>query len=187
MARRIIGGIAFLIFFSIFVTYFIICAKNERIKQKINEKNKTQKHIIFIIFGIAGVIVGAWLLIESAIVIADYLGIPTFVVALSLVAIGTSVPELVVSSMASYKKESDIAIGNVLGSNVFNILLILGFAALFIPLKANSYLNHLFILIIFTLLIFPIINYGQSITRFKGVIMIVLFSAYIWYIFFSPW
>jgi cation:H+ antiporter len=184
---RYIGGIIFLIIFTIFVCFFVICAKNERIKQDRDKEDKIQKHFIFIILGIIGVIIGAWLLIESAIVIADFLGIPTFIIALSLVAIGTSIPELVVSSMASYKKESDIAVGNVLGSNVFNILLILGFAALFIPLKASDYVNHLFILLIYTIAMFPILNFGASISRSKGAIMIILFSLYIWYIFFSPW
>jgi len=181
---RWFGGIIFLIFFVIFVIFFIMCAKNERVKQKEVAFNKTQKHIIFIVLGIIGVIAGAWLLIESSVVIADFLGIPTFVIALSLVAVGTSVPELVVSSMASYKKESDIAVGNVLGSNVFNILLILGFAALFIPLKATIYVDHLLILLGVTIFMFPILDIGKLISRKKGIIMLIIYFIYLWYIFF---
>ncbi len=183
---RWFGGFIFLVLFVIFVAFFMMCAKNERIKQKDIAVNKTQKLTIFIIIGIIGVVAGAWLLIESAVVIADFLGIPTFVIALSLVAVGTSVPELVVSSMASYKKESDIAVGNVLGSNVFNILLILGFAALFIPLKATLYVDHLLILLGVTIFMFPILNIGKLISRKKGVILLLIYSIYICYIFFYP-
>lgn len=186
-AYRYIGGVVFLIIFSIFILFFVMCAKNERIKPTNSKASNIKKPVILIILGIIGVIIGAWLLIESAVVIADFLGIPTFVIALSLVAIGTSVPELVVSAMASYRNEPDIAVGNVLGSNVFNILLILGFAALFIPLKASDYIDHLVVLLIYTAMMFPLINFGQSITRFKGIIMLGLFSVYIWFIFFSPW
>jgi len=186
-AYRYIGGVVFLIIFSIFILFFVMCAKNERIKPTNSKASNIKKPVILIILGIIGVIIGAWLLIESAVVIADFLGIPTFVIALSLVAIGTSVPELVVSAMASYRNEPDIAVGNVLGSNVFNILLILGFAALFIPLKASDYIDHLVVLLIYTAIMFPLINFGQSITRFKGIIMLGLFSVYIWFIFFSPW
>ena len=180
---RWFGGIFFLIFFVIFVTFFIMCAKNERNKQKEITVNKTQKYIILIIIGIIGVIIGAWLLIESAVAIADFLGIPTFIIALSLVAVGTSVPELVVSSMASYKKESDIAVGNVLGSNVFNILLILGLAALFIPLKATIYVDHLLILLGLTIFMYPVLDIGKLISRKKGIIMLIIYFIYIWYIF----
>jgi len=125
------------------------------------------------------------LLIESAVTIAEVLQINPFIIAISMVAIGTSVPELMVSSMASYKKESDIAIGNVLGSNVFNILLILGFAAFFIPLKAIDFLPHLWILLAVTLVMFPILYTGYSISRKKGVFMLVIYSVFIWYSFFG--
>jgi cation:H+ antiporter len=89
--------------------------------------------------------------------------------------------------MASYKNESDIAIGNVLGSNVFNILMILGVAALFIPLNANvlESFAHLWILLIVTLVMFPIVLTGKTITRFEGVIMLVIYSLFIWYTFFG--
>ncbi|UCD14380.1 MAG: calcium/sodium antiporter [Thermoplasmatales archaeon] len=184
---RLIGGVVFLVLFAGFVGYFIICAKNERVKRGKIDFGKTQKNIIFMILGIVGVIVGAWLLINSSITIAEYLGISTFIIALSMVAVGTSIPELVVSSMAAYKHESDIAVGNVLGSNVFNILLILGFAALFIPLNADipESMAHLWILLAITLIMFPLLYTGQSISRREGVFMLAIYSVFIWYIFFG--
>jgi len=184
---RWFGGLIFLVFFVIFVIFFVNCAKNERNIQKKIDDNITKKHIVFIIFGIIAVVAGAWILIESSVIVAEFLGIPTFIIALSLVAVGTSVPELVVSSMASYRNESDIAIGNVLGSNVFNILLILGVSALFIPLKATLYLDHLLILLLITVLMFPILYSSEKISRFEGAIMIIFYFGYIWYIFFFHW
>ena len=140
---------------------------------------------MFIILGIAGVVVGAWLLIESSITIANLLNIPAFIIALSMVAIGTSLPELVVSAMAAYKGESDVAVGNVLGSNVFNILLILGFAALFIPLNAIASIDHIIILVAVTLLMYPILFTGHTISRKEGYLMLVLYGIFIWYAFFG--
>ena len=181
---HLIGGVVFLFLFAAFIVYFLRCAKKERNNGKKYNPGSNQKNILFIIFGITGVVVGAYLLIESAITIADLLGIDKIIIALSMVAVGTSIPELVVSSMAAYKKESDIAVGNVLGSNVFNILLILGASALFIPLNAIFSLNHLLILLAVTIIMFPILYTGHVISRREGVFMVVLYSLFIWYIFF---
>lgn len=184
---HLIGGIVFLMLFVLFVYFFICCARKERDNSKKIDAGKTTKNLLFIILGIVGVVAGAWLLIESAVCIADYLGMPAFIIAVSMVAVGTSLPELVVSSVAAYKGESDIAIGNVLGSNVFNILMILGVAALFIPLQSNlaESLSHIWILLAVTIMIFPILYTGNKITRLEGVFMLAVYSVFIWYTFFG--
>ena len=181
---HLIGGTIFLVLFSVFIVYFIQCAKKER--NNGNEKyesGKTLKNIIFIILGIAGVVVGAYLLIESALTIADFFGIPEMIIALSMVAVGTSLPELVVSAMAAYKNESDIAIGNVIGSNVFNIFLVLGASALLIPLNAVNYIGTILILMVVTLIMFLVIYTGHVISRKEGIFLIVLYLFFIFYIF----
>ena len=181
---HLIGGTIFLVLFSVFIVYFIQCAKKER--KNDNEKyesGKTLKNIIFIILGIAGVVVGAYLLIESALTIADFFGIPEMIIALSMVAVGTSLPELVVSVMAAYKNESDIAIGNVIGSNVFNIFLVLGASALLIPLNAVNYIGTILILMVVTLVMFLVIYTGHVISRKEGIFLIVLYLFFIFYIF----
>ena len=129
-------------------------------------------------------VLGAWLLIESAITIADILSIPRFVIALSMVAIGTSLPELVVSAMAAYKEKSDIAIGNVLGSNVFNIFLILGVSALFIPLQTADSFYHLIFLLIATFIMIPVVHTGHIISRLEGVFFLILYGIFMIFIFF---
>jgi cation:H+ antiporter len=184
---HLIGGILFLTLFVLFVYFFIYCARKEISKSNKIKKGRTSKNLMFIFIGIIGVVIGAWFLIESAVCIADYLGVPTFVIAISMVAVGTSLPELVVSSVAAYKNESDIAVGNVLGSNVFNILMILGVAALFIPLQANNpeSIAHILILFLITLLMFPILYTGQKITRIEGFFMLAIYSIFLWYSFFG--
>jgi cation:H+ antiporter len=185
-AYHLMGGFLFLIFFVIFIWYFIQCAKRERIKTDKYEKGTSIKNGIYIVGGIIGVVLGAWFLIESAITIADFLGIPALIISLSMVAIGTSLPELVVSAMASYRNKSDIAIGNVLGSNVFNILLILGAAALFIPLKTYESINHIILLMIITLVMVPVLYINNEITRRKGIFLIIIYGLFIWYTFSAP-
>lgn len=182
--HRLIGGAIFLVLFAVFIVYFIQCAKKERnndVEKYVS--GKTLKNIIFIILGIAGVVVGALLLIESALSIADFFGIPEMIIALSMVAVGTSLPELVVSAMAAYKNESDIAVGNVIGSNVFNIFLILGASALLIPLNAVNSIGNLLILMAVTLVMFPVLYTGHVISRKEGVFLLVLYLFFICYIF----
>ncbi len=182
--HRLIGGAIFLVLFAVFIVYFIQCAKKERNNDvEKYESGKTLKNIIFIILGIAGVVVGALLLIESALSIADFFGIPEMIIALSMVAVGTSLPELVVSAMAAYKNESDIAVGNVIGSNVFNIFLILGASALLIPLNAVNSIGNLLILMVVTLVMFPVLYTGHVISRKEGVFLLVLYLFFICYIF----
>ncbi|MDG6228377.1 MAG: calcium/sodium antiporter [Candidatus Thermoplasmatota archaeon] len=178
-----VGGILFSFFFILFIWYFIRCAKKERVINEKFNKDETSKNILFVIFGIAGVVLGAWFLIESAISLAYFFKIPTFVISLSLVAVGTSLPELVVSAMASFKNESDIAIGNVLGSNVFNIFLILGISALFIPLNAIGSLDHLILLLLITLLMVPVLRSNHKISRVEGFVLLIIYALYMWYTF----
>ena len=182
---HVFGGILFFVFFILFVFYFIRCARLERIKVEQYEEGNTLKETVFIILGIAGVVLGAWFLIESAITIAHFFNISPLIISLSMVAVGTSLPELVVSVMASYKDESDIAVGNVLGSNVFNILLVLGAAAVLIPLGAMRSVDHLIILFGVTLVMIPILRTNHEISRVEGVFLLALYVIYIWYTFFG--
>ena len=185
--HHLIGGTVFLILFALFIYFFVYCAKKERDNSIKYDKGRTAKNILFIFLGIIGVIAGAWLLILSAESIAKFFGLPQFIIAISIVAIGTSLPELVVSSMAAYKNEPDIAVGNVLGSNVFNILMVLGVAALFIPLQANipESMAHLWILLAVSLVMFPLLYTGHKISRIEGVFMLAIYSVFIWYTFFG--
>jgi len=100
-----------------------------------------------------------------------------------MVAVGTSLPELVVSTMAAYKKEADIAVGNVLGSNVFNIFLILGASAILIPLHMREAIDHLIILMVVNIIAFIVLYTGNIISRLEGLVFLIIYACFIWYIF----
>jgi cation:H+ antiporter len=183
---HLIGGSLFILFFIIFLLYFYTVAQKERKQTTKIENGNQYKNTVFIILGITGVVLGAWFLIEGSVSIADAIGIPKIVIALSMVAIGTSLPELVVSAMAAYRNEADIAVGNIIGSNIFNILLILGVAALIIPLNALGSILHIILLMIMTLFMVPILYTGYTITRAEGVLLLVLYSGYMILLFIPP-
>ena len=180
---HLIGGILYLFLFSAFLLFFYKCAKNERVDRIHFEEGELKKNILFIIFGIIGVVIGAQFLIESAITIANVIGISQLVIALSMVAVGTSLPELVVSAMAAYKNESDIALGNVIGSNIFNIFLILGLCSLLIPLNALVSFNTIVILLIVSFMMFPIVYTGEVISRKEGLFLLIIYFIFIGYIY----
>jgi cation:H+ antiporter len=184
---HLIGGILFLIFFSVFLIYFCRVAQLER-KNVISkfEEGTNLTNIFLIFLGIVGVVIGAWLLIEGAVSIAHQFGIPQIIIALSMVAIGTSLPELVVSVLAAFRKESDIAIGNIIGSNIFNILLVLGVAAIIIPLNTGESFIHIVFLLVVTIIMVPILYTGSTITRGEGVILLGLYFGYMWFLFAPP-
>ncbi len=180
-----IGGLMFLVFFALFLLYFIRCAQQERNNtlNSFSREGNLLRNITLIILGLIGVIAGAWILIKSAVILANILHISTFIVSLSMVAVGTSLPELVVSAMAAYKREADIAVGNVLGSNIFNILLILGASAILIPLNMREALDYLVILVIVTIVSFITLYTGGVISRLEGVAFLVMYTMFIWYMF----
>ena len=180
---HIVGGLLFLIFFFLFLVYFVRCAQQERNNLLSFEDGSILRNIIFIIIGLIGVIFGAWLLIRSAIMIATVFHISAFIISISMVAVGTSLPELVVSAMAAYKRESDIAVGNVLGSNVFNIFLILGASAILIPLQMREAINHLVILMVVTIIAFIVLYTGNIISRREGLVFLAMYAIFVWYIF----
>ncbi len=178
-----IGGIVFILIFIVSLYVFIQSAKQQ--KQKLDGKGirNIKKNILLIILGIIGVIFGAWLLIESTISIAIAFGIPSFFISLSVIAVGTSLPELMVIITASRKEKSDITIGNILGSNMFNIFLILGLSALLIPLDAYVEIDKIIILFVATLCIFPFLYTGRILTRKEGLLFLIGYGAFIFYSF----
>ena len=127
-------GLVMLVLFIGYTLFLIFRAKNEEQPKESNDKKTNMiKCIIFIILGLAAIVFGGDLVVDHARNIALELGMSETLVSLTIVAIGTSLPELVTSVVAGLKKEGDIAIGNVIGSCIFNILLILGLSSLISP------------------------------------------------------
>jgi len=141
------------------------------------------KSILFILGGIAGLYWGSEMFVENAIIIAQEFGISDRVIGVTVIAIGTSLPELATSVLAALKKQTDIALGNILGSNLMNILAIIGVTAVVKPIAVSPiFLSNDFLWMLgFTLLLLPIIITKLRISRWEGGI---LFTGYILYLYF---
>ena len=138
------------------------------------------KIALFLALGLVGLPIGANLLIDSATEIAAMFGVPDTVIGLTLVAIGTSLPELATTVMAALRRQADVALGNVIGSNLFNLLAIIGIAALIRPLPVDpQFLSFdLWVMLGASLLLIPFVFLKQDIGRVWGVILTALYAGY---------
>jgi len=176
-----IDGLIMLVFFCLFLYYVFIKMKNDP-QTPTTENKKSAKNIWgLIIFGLIGLILGGQLVVVNSVSIANVLGVSEKIIGLTIVAAGTSLPELVTSIVAAMKKNSDIAIGNVIGSNIFNILLILSISSIIKPIEYNPKFNlDLYILIGGTVFLITSMRTGQKkkLDRWEAG---VLFGFYIIY------
>ena len=134
--------------------------------------------------GIALTLLGAKLLVDNAIILARDWGISEAVIGLSVVAVGTSLPELATSVMSAVKKQSDVAFGNVVGSNIYNALFILGVTALIVPLSVSDGMRFdIALMCVVTVLLIVIAGLKGGFTRPIGGVFLALYAAYMWYLF----
>ena len=142
--------------------------------------------LLMVMGGLAALVGGAKLFVNAAIVIAHSCGVSEAVIGLTVVAVGTSLPELATSVVAAVKKEQDIAIGNVVGSNIFNILAILGVAPLISPIQTQgiSYVD-MFLMLGVTVLLYPFMKSGMKISRKEGIAFLVIYILYTVYLIFK--
>lgn len=139
--------------------------------------------IVFIIAGLSLLIFGANLFLEAAVEIAKIFGLSQAVIGLTIIAIGTSLPELVTSAVASFKNEADIAIGNAVGSNIFNIFLILGITAIVIPINAEEISGvDIIVMLITAVIILPLSWTGFVLKRWEGVLLLTGYLVYLYYL-----
>lgn len=142
--------------------------------------------VLLILAGIGALAVGARLMVDSAVGIAELLQIAPIIIGLTIVAIGTSLPELAASLMSAFKNENDMAVGNVLGSNILNVLFVIGFVAVIRPMEVEVETIHFHfpVLMAFSVLLYPLARKKHALSRFDGVILLVAFAAYlIWLIY----
>ncbi len=143
------------------------------------------KSVGFIILGLAGLIGGGKLVVDSAVTIAQSLGLSERIIGLTILAIGTSLPELVTSAVAAWRKHDDIAIGNVVGSNIFNISLILGMTGMIHPISYNTSMNRDILLLIcgtIALIFFLFIFTRHKLERWKAFLMLASYIGYTAYL-----
>ncbi|SEG50283.1 cation:H+ antiporter [Thalassococcus halodurans] len=136
---------------------------------------------LFLVLGLVGLPLGANLLVESATEIARMFGVSETVIGLTLVAIGTSLPELATTVMAALRRQADVALGNVIGSNMFNLLAIIGVAALIKPMDVDpEFLRYdLWVMLGSTLILIPFVFFRQNIGKVWGVILSALYVGYV--------
>lgn len=185
-------SVVLLVFFGIFVVlmiYMAINSEKESDGKQREDMNETERKIsipkclVLLAVGVAGIIIGGDMVVDSATNIALKIGMSETLVGLTIVSIGTSLPELVTSVVAARKKEVDMALGNAIGSNIFNILFVLGLAGVISPmpfLKEN--IIDVLILIALSLLVWFFAYTKQQFSRKEGIVMVMLYAVYIVYI-----
>jgi cation:H+ antiporter len=176
-------GLLLLLFFSIFLVYNLMIAKGGNDDEETETKDYTYlKAILFIALGMGGLILGGRLIVTSAVGIAQAFGLSERIIGLTIVSVGTSLPELATSVAAVRKKNVDIAIGNVVGSNIFNIFLILGVSTIITPLhvSASSFTDIIVNIGAGLLLfIFIFVGKGRQLARWEGIVFVLLYLAYL--------
>jgi len=182
-----IDGFILLVLFAGFLVYIYFQMKVERpelLESSLKEMTNL-KIWGLIIIGIAGLILGGKLVVDNAIKVATILGASEKVIGLTIVAIGTSLPELMTSVVAAFRKNSDIAIGNVIGSNIFNILLIVSVSSFINPINFNTSFNtELYLLFGGTLILFVAMFTGgkKKLDRWEAAILLATYVGYVAYI-----
>ncbi len=177
-----LDGLLMLGFFGLFLLYTLHLSKTGAITASNVKIYSLLLTIGLIVAGFVGLIFGGDLVVKQAIIIAKQFGISEKVIALTIVAAGTSLPELATSAVAAFKKHPDIAIGNIVGSNIFNLLLILGVSALINPPLYKTSFNIDFYLMIFStalLFAYMFIARKHRLDRWQGVLFILIYVVYV--------
>ena len=185
----IFESIILLVLFIGYILFLIYRAKKEN-KEKSEEekeepvtKGKLVLSIVLAILGLAAIIFGGDLVVDSASNIATKLGMSEALVGLTIVAVGTSLPELVTSVVASLKKENDIAIGNVIGSNIFNDVFILGLSSTISSLVVNpAVLLDMIVMLVSGVIVIILALCSKNINKWQGIMMFMLYVGYLTYI-----
>ncbi len=180
------GGIVLLLFFVMFLYFTFRHAKDHPndIEAETYVEMKLGKAILLIIVGLAGLILGGQAIVESAVTIANRVGVSESIIGLTIVALGTSLPELATSVMAAYRRNSDIALGNVVGSNIFNVFFILGTSAVICPLPSYVGLQvDALMAMMGGVVVWLLIKSSRKrrLTRLGGVVLLLCYAVYLTY------
>lgn len=176
-------GVVLWIFFLIYLTYLFAMAKKGNAEEEEEKPRALWLQIGMLIVGAAGIVIGADVTVDNATVIAEVLGMDGRLIGLTIVAFGTSLPELVTSATAAKKGKADIAIGNIVGSNVFNILFVIGTTALITPVTfESSFIIDALVSIGAGILLWIGVVKEQKLKRSMGIVMLIGYAAYFVYL-----
>lgn len=185
----VLGRISGIILLALFVWFIVSQVKNAlKARDSYHGEDykvmKPLKSAIYIVIGLIGIVWGGNLVVSSATVIAENFGFSQTFIGLTIVAMGTSLPELVTSAVAAKKGENDLAIGNVVGSNIFNILLILGASATINPIVVDvNAIYDMAILIVVSVVGYFFAKSKLMITKWEGAFFLIAYAAYFGYIY----
>lgn len=180
-------GIILGMLFILYLNYLWLTSKSSYKKNEGEKKKEVKKRsiLVHILVGIAGIVLGGRLVLISSVEIAKILGFSEAFIGLTVVAFGTTLPELVTCLVACYKKEDSIAVGNLIGSNIFNILFILSISSIISPIAFNSkFIFDLVFMIILTFLLFIFCYTQKKVSRIEGFILTALYIVYFSFIYF---
>ena len=178
------------LFFAIFLYYLIVMARRNR-EAKSTKKEKPKYKMVMAclmtVIGLAGLVGGSQLVVNNAAEIAHAVGLSDRIIALTIIALGTSLPELVTTIIAAHKKETDLVVGNIIGSNIFNICIVMGVpVAIFGAITPESFQYvDIIMMILSALLLFIMTRRDEKVTRREGALMLLVFVAYYGYIVFE--
>jgi cation:H+ antiporter len=178
-----LDGIIMLLFFAGFLFYVFNMFKKERNLADRNLEIAEHGNVaiaVFIAAGILGLYLGGEWVVDGAVLIARSIGMSDFMISATIIALGTSLPELVTNIVAAFRKDVDLAVGNIVGSNIFNIFFILGVSAVIGPIAAGALYDMLFLVFISAML-FAVMFLGKkhTLTRVEGTLFVALYVAYI--------
>ncbi len=176
-----IDGLVLLAFFTVFVYYTVGIARQDAKKGSREAGGSVLRAVGLVVVGLAGLAGGARLAVAGAVAVARSRGMSDAVVSLTIVAAGTSLPELATSAVAAYRKNADIAVGNVVGSNIFNILLILGTASVIRPLPFEHHYNADVLVVMgshLLLLLWMFTGKKRKVDRWEGVLLLLAYVLY---------
>ena len=175
----LIDGIILIIAFIAYLTYLFIMAKNNKEEQPEAKQMAIWKAILLTIIGLALIILGSNVTVDAATAIAKAFGVSERFIGLTIVALGTSLPELFTSVSAARKHNADIAIGNIVGSNIFNILFVVGISSVIIPVPfASNFIFDTIVAIIAAALLLVCCLKTKSLKRWAGILMLICYAAY---------
>lgn len=175
-------AIVVLLFFLVFLYYLITLARHNK-ENKVKEEKpemKLGKSLLFVLLGLAGIIIGGEMVVQNCTAIATAIGWSERLISLTVIAFGTSLPELVTTVVAARRGEQDLVVGNIIGSNIFNICIVLGVpVALFGSVSPESFqMIDIIMLVASAVLLFIFATTRKKITRAEGIAMLVTFVAY---------
>ena len=174
-------GVAIILFFLVFLYYLIAMAKKKKSERKPEKaKYKMSMSLLLVAVGIVAIIFGSQMIVGSATEIATTLGVSERIISLTIIALGTSLPELVTTVTAARKGEAELAVGNIIGSNIFNICIVLGVpVAIFGTVTPGSFQAvDLVMLVVSAIILFIFAKSQRKISRREGALMLVAFVAY---------